>query len=291
MAVADHALAQIRFIHVHIMLAGFMAMIIYGVGYHILPRFNANPMPYPALVPVHFWLANVALWGMCVMYALGGFYTTGPLRMLFGLFGAMEGVAIFIFIVNILGILREEPAKQTVRPISTDQPTDEPTGKTIKLAPSMTIAEILERYPTLEEPLTALGFGALADPAVRATVATMVTLEMAARKAGKEPFSVIAALEGKQLVTSHDSVEAPPVEAGNGSGINRGQLPDLKTKIGPLLETYPETRVVFEKHYGAACFTCPGQQTETIEETARMHNMAPEIILDEINSIINTVLE
>ncbi len=109
MSFADHGINELRFIHVHIMLLGFVAMIIFGVAYHILPRFNARPLPHPSWVPLHFWLSNAGLWGMCVMYALGGFYTDGPPRMLFGVFGLMEGTGIFLFIINIFHVLGEDP--------------------------------------------------------------------------------------------------------------------------------------------------------------------------------------
>jgi cbb3-type cytochrome oxidase subunit 1 len=52
------------FAHVHFNLLGFMAMMIYGVGYFILPRFNARPLVWPGGVAVHFYLANIGLIGM-----------------------------------------------------------------------------------------------------------------------------------------------------------------------------------------------------------------------------------
>ncbi|GBE06811.1 MAG TPA: hypothetical protein ENG95_06175 [Nitrospirae bacterium] len=52
--------------HVHLNLLGFMAMIVYGVGYHILPKFSGRNIHSPAVVKVQFWFANIGLVGMAV---------------------------------------------------------------------------------------------------------------------------------------------------------------------------------------------------------------------------------
>ncbi len=160
----------------------------------------------------------------------------------------------------------------------------------------MKIAEILEKYPHLRKTLAQEGFEELVNPAAQNSIAKMVTLEMAAKKAGKEVFPLLAKLEGKQIVESADDTagaEPQATPAGTVSpenGIKRGEMATAKTLIGPLLDQYPQTKSVFEKHYGAACFTCPGQATETVEQTAGMHGTDPQKILDEINAIIETEL-
>ena len=295
LSIFEHAREQIRFVHVHAMLLGFMMMMVNGVAYHILPRFNARPLPYPALVPVHFWMANAGLWGMASMYVLGGYWTAGAPRVLFGVFSVVEATALVMFAVNILGVLKEEPEVKPEIVIATAPAREEkavaaqPIGEPVKVSPSMKIAEILEKWPHLEETFNEVGLSNVANPAVRGTVAKMVTLEMAAKKGGVSLFELIAALEGKKLVNASSAKEAPAHPEGFlpiGSQIKRGEKAVAKTQIGNLLEVYPETKVVFETNYGAACFTCPGQKTETVEQTAMMHNMPVEKILEEINSII-----
>ena len=297
-AVADHAAAELRFIHVHVMLLGFMAMMIFGVAYHILPRFNAKPVPYPSWIPVQFWMANIGLWGMCVLYAMGALWNSGPLRMAFGFFSALEGVSILLFVINIFYVLKDEPAEKPAPP-APEPKKDEPAEKKentaseeVKLAPSMKISEILEKWPHLRDMMLEQGFSDVANPAVMNTVAKMVSLEMASKKAGKDVFEVIAVLEGKQLVTADDNGSAPtPVKVPGAETIKRGDKASAKTLIGPLIDEYPETKKVFETHYGAACFTCPGHKTETVEQTAAMHGMPAEKILDEINAIIEQALK
>lgn len=53
--------AQYRTAHLHINLLGFVAMMIFGVAYHVMPRFSGNPLHHRGLTVVHFWLANVGL--------------------------------------------------------------------------------------------------------------------------------------------------------------------------------------------------------------------------------------
>ena len=38
-------------------------------------------------------------------------------------------------------------------------------------------------------------------------------------------------------------------------------------------------------------FSCPGQAFETMEQSASVHNVAPELILDEINNEIEKELK
>jgi len=87
-------------IHVHLLLLGFMAMMIYGVGYHILPRFMGRPVYSARLGNTQVWLANITLIGLSVSWILeasqGGIWHS--LAILFGL---GQAVSIFLFIINL----------------------------------------------------------------------------------------------------------------------------------------------------------------------------------------------
>jgi hypothetical protein len=307
LAVFEHARVEIRFVHVHVMLLGFMAMLIYGVAYHILPRFNAKPVTYPALIPFHFWLANIGVVGLSVFYILGGFWESGAPRVFFGLFGVVEAVAIAIFIINLFPVVMEDkpltPVKAPAPEPSAETDAASPSGAQrpspstpVKVSPAMKIAEILEQWPHLEEVFYEQGLESVANPAARSTVGKMITLAMAAKKANKNLFELIAALEGKTLLSTkgdNGGSASPKASASptGGAPFDRGDMATAKTMVGRLIEVYPETMVVFEKHYGASCFTCPGQKTESVEQTAQMHNMPPQAILDEINGIIGDALK
>ena len=47
--------------HMHANLLGFVSMMIFGVAYHVLPRFSGSPLHSPRAAAVHVWLANLGL--------------------------------------------------------------------------------------------------------------------------------------------------------------------------------------------------------------------------------------
>jgi hypothetical protein len=47
--------------HVHAVLLGFVSMMIFGVAYHVLPRFTGRPLHNRTLATIHFWSANTGL--------------------------------------------------------------------------------------------------------------------------------------------------------------------------------------------------------------------------------------
>src|SRR5512145_2973440 len=95
----------VRFAHVHFNLDGFMCMMIYGVGYFILPRFNGRTLRWPSLVPIHFYAANAGLIGMVA---------TAPERPSTGftLFAVISVISIALFVVNLGATMILEPPKE-----------------------------------------------------------------------------------------------------------------------------------------------------------------------------------
>lgn len=47
--------------HLHAALLGFVSMFIFGIAYHVLPRFTGRPLPDRRLPVAHLWLANCGL--------------------------------------------------------------------------------------------------------------------------------------------------------------------------------------------------------------------------------------
>ena len=80
---------RLRFTHIHFNLLGFMVMMIAGVAYHVLPRFNARPVPWPEGVKYHFILQNIGLLGMCAAHIAGGFWNEGVWHVLFVIFAVI----------------------------------------------------------------------------------------------------------------------------------------------------------------------------------------------------------
>lgn len=88
--------------HVHLNLLGFMSMMIYGVGYHILPKFSGRHIYSPQIMKVQFWLANAGLIGMVVSWP---FTVSGdtPMAETVLIFSALLSViAIILFAFNML---------------------------------------------------------------------------------------------------------------------------------------------------------------------------------------------
>ena len=87
-------------VHVHLLLLGFVAMMIYGVGYHILPRFMGRPVYSARLGNTQVWLANMTLIGLSISWILeasqGGIWHDLAI-----LFGMGQAVSIFLFIINL----------------------------------------------------------------------------------------------------------------------------------------------------------------------------------------------
>jgi cytochrome c oxidase cbb3-type subunit 1 len=51
----------LRPVHLHMNLVGFVAMMIFGVAYHVVPRFAGFPLHSRRLAGLHWWLANAGL--------------------------------------------------------------------------------------------------------------------------------------------------------------------------------------------------------------------------------------
>jgi len=59
-----------RLPHVHVLLLGFVTMMIYGVAYHVIPRFTGHALHGRRVAGWHWWLSNVGLALMAAGFAL-----------------------------------------------------------------------------------------------------------------------------------------------------------------------------------------------------------------------------
>lgn len=57
------------------------------------------------------------------------------------------------------------------------------------------------------------------------------------------------------------------------------------TNIGEVIKQSPGAKAVIQKYFGNGCFTCPGINVESISFGAMMHNLDPNKIVEEINSL------
>jgi cbb3-type cytochrome oxidase subunit 1 len=79
---------QWRLAHTHLNLAGFVIMTIFGIAYHILPRFAGKPLHSESWAAVHFWIATLATAGMVIVFivpAAGLLLWTGSVAQFTGI--------------------------------------------------------------------------------------------------------------------------------------------------------------------------------------------------------------
>jgi nitric oxide reductase large subunit len=85
--------------HAHLMLVGFVGMMVFGVGLHVLPRFTGRTLFSERAADAQFWLANLGLLALVSGWLAG-------LRMLASAGGAALWLAFALFAVNVTATVR-----------------------------------------------------------------------------------------------------------------------------------------------------------------------------------------
>jgi len=277
-----------HFVHVHVLLLGFMAMMVYGVGYFILPRFNATTLRWPRLLPVHFWTANLGLVGMCATHDGLLLPARIPDRPVFAAFAVVEFSSVVLFVANLwatMAATRPGPVSPVV-PATVGggaQPAARrPVPPAYTFALDTPVSQVLEQYPGAAAILQRHGVDGLDDPKIVAQLARFnVTLgSLAATHDLSAPELVAEINRGGTVagapLTLNRALSSPPRAEGPCG-------PD--DIIGDVLARYPETTPVFQERFGAGCFTCPGQATESITQAAMMHNIDPLELVAALNRV------
>lgn len=86
--------------HVHANLLGFVTMMIFGVAYHVLPRFSGRPLHSSRLAILHLYLANAGVAGMVLGFLLRP-NLGSPGTALLAAGGTASAAGAFLFIYNI----------------------------------------------------------------------------------------------------------------------------------------------------------------------------------------------
>ncbi len=84
--------------HAHVLLIGFVSMMIFGVGYHLLPVFAGTDLHSLRLAELQFWLQNIGLVGLAFTMPYrydGDSYRLGTIA-----FGTLSLLAIYVFVYN-----------------------------------------------------------------------------------------------------------------------------------------------------------------------------------------------
>jgi hybrid cluster-associated redox disulfide protein len=278
------------FAHTHFNLLGFMAMIVFGIGYFILPRFNGTELRFENWVPIHFYLGNISLLGMVIFRGLqvetGSDIYTG----LFIASASLQVFSIFMFITNIWMTLT--PKKKTaeiltpIEKIETTHQVDESTMPNMSVTPDTKVSDLVDRLPSLQDVLVECGLLALQMPGHIDKVRQMgITIEMAANNHSIDLDNMIVKIEEelqKNGFTTKPNLDKYNVShsSTDSEGLN------LNILIGDVIKQYPASKDTFQKYFGDGCFDCPGQEYESIDMACRMHSVDPDLFLKELKEAL-----
>ena len=99
---ANPDVMALKFVHSHLNMLGWVSMMIYGVGYHILPRFMGRALYSNKIGEAQFYLANISLITMLLFYAVNVYNPSDLYRTITAVSGAVQALSIFLFLYNML---------------------------------------------------------------------------------------------------------------------------------------------------------------------------------------------
>lgn len=85
--------------HAHLMLLGFVGMMIFGIGLHVLPRFTGRALFSERLADAQFALVNLGLPAMVIGWLAGA-------RVAVNAGGALSWAGLVLFAVNVVATVR-----------------------------------------------------------------------------------------------------------------------------------------------------------------------------------------
>ena len=110
--------------HLHMNFLGFVTMMIFGVGYHLLPRLGGSPLRWKWMPTFHLWIGNVGLALMVTGFMIRpSIQQAGQAVLAAG--GICAATGALLFVINIwrtldLGVVRLA-AIQRARSLATIQ--------------------------------------------------------------------------------------------------------------------------------------------------------------------------
>jgi len=215
----------------------------------------------------------------------------------FVLFSALSVISAGMFAVNLGATMliepkteaEEEPASAAeTAPAATAGPIAAPPPAAPTIDPDMRVGEILTRWPEAVDVFVGHGFASLANREHRDQVKEMpITLRMACERHNVDLDYMVselnAAIAPAPAIAAPPATKIPPGKAQKKGGLSRGEAIGADHILGEILAAYPETEKVFRKYYGDGCFSCPGQATESVKQSAMMHNVSEKQLLGELN--------
>ena len=107
--------------HAHMNVVGFLTMLVFGVGYQLLPRLFGHPLYSSRLAALHWYLANIGLGGLVVGFLLGPggsidqrWFTAGG--------GALYAIGALLWVWNLWRTFNAADARARARETSNQKP-------------------------------------------------------------------------------------------------------------------------------------------------------------------------
>lgn len=107
--------------HAHMNVAGFLTLLVFGVGYQLLPRLFGHPLHSPRLAGVHLVLANAGLAGLVSGFLVQP-HNSATARWLSGSGGTLFAIGAVIWVWNLWHTFDAADARARARARS-DHPT------------------------------------------------------------------------------------------------------------------------------------------------------------------------
>jgi metal-sulfur cluster biosynthetic enzyme len=191
----------------HALALGFVTQMIFGVGSRALPVFAGKKLYSERLVVVAWILINIATL-LRVGHAV---IPAGSVTLRFDHIAVAGGVALIALVVFAYNIMRTvQPSRRrdvTQEELAMDIPLQ---GDGYQMTPASVVADVLASVPGSLETLISYGFKPLADPELRARVASSVTLGMACEMHGVDVQALINDLTALQRGGSHAAGSVSP---------------------------------------------------------------------------------
>jgi cbb3-type cytochrome oxidase subunit 1 len=85
--------------HAHLNLLGFTSMLIFGVAYHVIPRFTGHPLHSRRMAEVHWWASNTGLVTLTLGFIFLPWRPEARAAVILG--GTLAALGAYLFIYNL----------------------------------------------------------------------------------------------------------------------------------------------------------------------------------------------
>jgi cbb3-type cytochrome oxidase subunit 1 len=114
LAMAAHpAWVVYRTAHLHMALLGFVAMMIFGVAYHVIPRFTGHALHSRRLATVHWGISNAGLTVLVTGFVARVHIPSSAIPVL-AAGGILAAIGAYLFIYNLWRTIDGRPAPRPV---------------------------------------------------------------------------------------------------------------------------------------------------------------------------------